>query len=123
MDGEVQYAAVLLASHIEYLREHGYDIISHHDSVTGRLVSFYPESKHVMRVFLRQDDIDRHGEGCDCGLCNSNGKSIGIGIYDIEHPDEVVERVYAPSEDAAEHNAKLVCAGKGYEVADNPEES
>ena len=36
-----EYAQCLLASHKKDLKEDGFDIISHHDSVTGRVVSFY----------------------------------------------------------------------------------
>jgi hypothetical protein len=57
-----------------------------------------------MAMTLKYDDIDRHGEGCDCGLCNSIGKSYGVAIME---GGEVVERVYGPSEDAARHNARL----------------
>ena len=35
------YAACLLASHKRHLAEEGYDFIIHHDSITGRIVSFY----------------------------------------------------------------------------------
>lgn len=57
------------------------------------------------RVRVKLDDIDRHGEGCECGLCNSNGKSYGAGVY---INDELVERVYAASEQSALHSARLV---------------
>lgn len=36
-----EYAAALLASHESDFLNDGYDIISHHDSVTGRVVAFY----------------------------------------------------------------------------------
>lgn len=36
-----EYAAALLASHEKDFREYGYDIISHHDSVTGEVVAFF----------------------------------------------------------------------------------
>ena len=55
------------------------------------------------------DDIDRHGAGCKCGLCNSNGKSYGVAIM---VGGELVERVYGPSECAAMHNAKMVASEK-----------
>lgn len=32
-------------------------------------------------VILKSDDIDEHGIGCECGDCNNNGKSYGVGIY------------------------------------------
>lgn len=40
-----EYAAILLASHQEHCNRQGYDFISHHDSVTGRVVAFYPPHK------------------------------------------------------------------------------
>lgn len=40
-----EYAAHLLASHEEHLAEEGYDFITHHDSITGRVVSFYGGQK------------------------------------------------------------------------------
>jgi len=36
-----EYAKSLLEFHQEYLNDYGYDFISRHDSVTGRIVSFY----------------------------------------------------------------------------------
>jgi len=36
-----EYAAVLIASHQADFDRHGYDIISHHDSVTGRVVAWF----------------------------------------------------------------------------------
>ena len=38
-----EYAAVLLESHEHDFKMHGVDWISHHDSITGRGVSFYGE--------------------------------------------------------------------------------
>lgn len=52
------------------------------------------------------DDQDRHGAGCDCGLCNANGKSYGVAVY-IVGEEEPIERVYGPSEGAAMSNAQL----------------
>ena len=60
-----------------------------------------------MKCTLKRDDIDRHGEGCSCGSCNSIGKSYGVGIYP-EGADEVVQRVYGPSEDSAMSQARKV---------------
>lgn len=59
-------------------------------------------------MVLRQDDMDRHGGGCACGLCNGNGKSYGVAIIPVGNPDNK-QVVYGPSEDAAMHNAKLTC--------------
>lgn len=43
-----EYAAVLLASHQADFEQHGYDIISHHDSVTGQVVAFYGSTNEVV---------------------------------------------------------------------------
>jgi hypothetical protein len=40
-----EYAAVLLTSHEADFAAEGFDIISHHDSVTGNVVSFYGSKK------------------------------------------------------------------------------
>jgi len=50
-------------------------------------------------------DIDRHGQGCQCGACNFNGKSYGVAIKDST--GEVQERMYACSEESAINNARL----------------
>lgn len=42
--GEI-YAHSLFMSNRIHLLETGYVIISHHDSVNGRIVSFYPQNK------------------------------------------------------------------------------
>ena len=38
-----EYAAVLLKSHTNDFNQHGYDIISHHDCVTGCVVALYED--------------------------------------------------------------------------------
>jgi hypothetical protein len=53
------------------------------------------------KYLVRSDDIDRHGEGCDCGNCDPRGRSWGAGIFAIEALDDCVERLYADSEEAA----------------------
>lgn len=59
-----------------------------------------------MKVYLKYWDIDRHGAGCDCGRCNTNGKSYGVAIVDssTEEPTDVF---YAASEESAYHNAEM----------------
>lgn len=56
----------------------------------------------MKKVFLKIDDIDQHGIGCPCGECNANGKSYGVGLYDVSHwthspledtPDELLDEV------------------------------
>lgn len=34
------YATALIASHVKYYHDYGYDFISHHDSVTGEIVAW-----------------------------------------------------------------------------------
>jgi hypothetical protein len=80
-----------------------------------------------MKVFLRFDDIDRHGVGCDCGLCNANGHSYGVAIFPLnrrlaEEADPLI-RIYAASEDAAFHNARMFTARHGYRIVDPRERS
>ncbi len=82
----------------------------------------------MKRVVIRLDDQDRHGAGCGCGLCNSNGKSYGAAIFDvstclyvaeIEHAidgADPLDRIYGPSEEAALENAKRVCYGHGWKI-------
>lgn len=69
----------------------------------------------AVKVILLQDDIDRHGEGCDCGLCDALGKSYGVGIYRLDKPGEVHERAYGPSEAAALVAARAICSREGLE--------
>jgi hypothetical protein len=39
-----EYAAILLESHTRDFETNGFDIISHHDSNTGEVVSFYGQN-------------------------------------------------------------------------------
>ena len=59
-----------------------------------------------MKLFVRLDDIDRHGEGCECGDCDSNGKSYGAGIYTLRYPDDCEAREYACNEQEAIRRAE-----------------
>ena len=82
----------------------------------------------MAKVLLVQDDVDRHGEGCDCGVCNHIGKSYGVGVYDATGYDGSdtaldaalmcgpLERAYGCSEDAAMTAARDVCAENEWEV-------
>lgn len=38
-----EYATCLIESHQGDLDKHGYDIISHHDSITGKVVCYRPQ--------------------------------------------------------------------------------
>jgi hypothetical protein len=88
-------------------------------------------------VYMQMDSVDRHGN-CDCGLCDSNGKSYGESIYDVTDMREnielaednvdwlqdemseehrLIERIYAPSEQAAHANALLHAATQMWEMA------
>ena len=65
------------------------------------------------KLFVCIDDIDHHDEGCECGDCDSNGKSYGTGIFDVDTPDDCVERVYACNEDASRQRAQARAAEIG----------
>jgi hypothetical protein len=86
-------------------------------------------------VVIHYDDKDRHGAGCDCGYCNSNGHSYGYAIFDatgveldddetaednwfalISDPDKKLETIYAPSEQSAEAQVRGYCEEQGYEI-------
>ena len=41
-----EYAYNLFMSHRDYLLKYEFDFISKHDSITGRVVSFYPQQLH-----------------------------------------------------------------------------
>lgn len=69
-------------------------------------------------VFLVDDDVDRHENGCDCGLCNSIGKSYGVSIRSIFAPDDVMERHYGCADDVARKTTLDACKGKGWQVVD-----
>jgi hypothetical protein len=79
-----------------------------------------------MNVVLILDDQDQHGD-CDCGLCNANGKSYGVGIYPATESGvpngDVLTRVYACSEFSAMHNAKLACYQQQYAIVEPSHET
>jgi hypothetical protein len=85
----------------------------------------------MVPVIIILDDKDRHGLGCRCGLCNTNGHSFGVSIYnatgvdtededardDLLHdPDRKVTIVYAPSEQAADQGARRYCDRFNYRI-------
>lgn len=75
-------------------------------------------------LFLEVDDHDIHDRGCDCGLCNLNGKSYGVAVRHVADPDgDPIERHYAASEESAVHNAKAVCEKSGAKVVDYDRET
>lgn len=74
-----------------------------------------------LKVFLKYWDIDRHDDGCDCGLCNFIGKSYGVAIIELG-TGEPLDVVYAASEESAFHNARLACQSAGYQIVLEPEE-
>lgn len=61
-----------------------------------------------MDVTLAWYDRDLHGEGCDCGLCDSVGHSYGVSITEVGKEDPI-DVIYAPSENGAMHNALMEC--------------
>jgi len=78
------------------------------------------EEGEEKKVFLRHDGADRHDPGCDCGSCNANGKSYGVGIYEVGD-DEPLVRIYRASEESAERDAILHASMNGYVVVDEEE--
>jgi hypothetical protein len=73
-----------------------------------------------MKVFVRLDDHDRHGEGCDCGDCDSNGKSYGAGVFNVGRPTDCIERVYACNEEEAVKRAEIKARSYG-ELIEDPD--
>ena len=72
-----------------------------------------------MPVFILDDDIDRHGAGCDCGVCaSSTGKYRGVSVRSILDPEEPLGRYFGPTEDAAWHNAVAACEENGWKAVD-----
>lgn len=82
----------------------------------------------MKQAILREDGTDIHELPCECGLCNTNGKSYGIGIYVIPEgttlnsEDEVDDflmnaeadyRTFGVSEDSAYEMAKALCSHEG----------
>jgi len=88
----------------------------------------FPETDPVFagkprEMHLLLDDIDRHGDGCECGLCDVNGKSYGVGIFPAGGDNaDPAERIYAASETSAMHNARMLCEKNGWIVASGPDE-
>lgn len=74
----------------------------------------------MKNVQLIHDGKDFHGAGCDCGLCNSNGHSYEVKIIE-EGSENVLESVYAPSEEAAMANAHTLCFQNGWNNIENGE--
>lgn len=85
----------------------------------------------MKKAFITIDDIDQHGGGCECGLCDDSGRSCGAAIYlidalkafeDLDPSDcEVFQRLYAPTEQAAMEKAERWADLKGYEIAGDHE--
>jgi len=88
------------------------------------------------KVLLRPEGKDYHGEGCDCGKCNSNGHAYDCRVYDVSQwPQEAVQQgevldeyldllthedpcyvEYGPSEEAAKEHCWAYCEKEGWEV-------
>ena len=68
-----------------------------------------------MEVYLRLDDIDEHGWGCQCGQCNHKGRSYGVALINAS-TDEVEDRRYGPSGEAAENHARVLVHFEGWAV-------
>lgn len=68
-----------------------------------------------MNVVLALDDRDRHELPCECGRCNSQGTSYGVGVYaSNDQQGDPLDRVYGPSEVAAFHNARRLVTLRGW---------
>ena len=52
-----KYARELIKSHQSDFEEDGYDIISHHDSVTGRIVAYYGPPNKRIEAETRQEKL------------------------------------------------------------------
>jgi len=77
-------------------------------------------------VTIQLCDQDRHGEGCDCGRCNANGKSYGAGVFRLtevrrhqgdHHECDPLLVEYAASEASAIKNAEIEAVNSGYQLA------
>ena len=69
------------------------------------------------------DDIDRHGAGCECGDCDSNGKSYGASVYDINDPHgDCLFRVYRCDAGAAEEVVCELAENEGWEIVEFEDE-
>ena len=52
-----KYTEELIRSHQSDFKEDGYDIISHHDSVTGRIVAYYGPPSKCIEIDARQEKL------------------------------------------------------------------
>lgn len=74
-----------------------------------------------MKVYIEDYwDIDRHGEGCDCGLCDPRGRSYGVAAVPLE-AEEPVASVYAADRGEAVRRMQTICAEHGYQIVPNPD--
>lgn len=74
-----------------------------------------------IEVHLHADVAANHGAGCDCGLCDMNGMSVGVGIFDASETksffmSDPLERIYGPSTIAARLEAVAICSGYGWRI-------
>lgn len=44
-----EYMEACIASHKEHLAKFGFDFITHHDSKTGEIVSYYPNKQNIKK--------------------------------------------------------------------------
>ncbi|PGK52273.1 hypothetical protein CN918_31270 [Priestia megaterium] len=84
------------------------------------------------KVLLANNGYDKHENNCGCGLCDRNGKSYGVALFDVsnknlnvKNEDAVFDFVseeepflveYAASEDSAYENARSICKEKHAEI-------
>ncbi len=74
------------------------------------------------KVYLRDNGSDLHDEGCDCGLCNTVGKSYGVALVGVD-TNENEDIVYGCSEEVAWQNAEFLAAEHGWEIVPDPEDA
>ena len=76
---------------------------------------FFFFSDDKVRVYLHQDDVDRHGEECGCGICDGVGRAFGVALLNIA-TGEVEARKYGPTWEAAEDCARATAEEYGWET-------
>lgn len=62
-----EYVKAQLASHYEHLAKHGYDLITHHGSVTGKTVTYFPNIKQINAAYDQQC-LDQRESLIDLGI-------------------------------------------------------
>ena len=79
-----EYAAGLLASHEKDFELYGYDIISHHDSVTGEVVAYFAAPTCPIEAPSCDDCNAALLEACEAALSylEAEADHVGLGEYE-----------------------------------------